>query len=227
MAHEMYTGLIAGFSAVVRGKPIENLSAFKLDSLPEFVSVVKEMEMLSYPYVDALSQMVDQSISELKVVEPEALFNTSDEEVVDARPSSKKLGISEEPEQVTSMSIPIDVVALSFARVEATPFAAKDEDLDGLDGLYDDLPGSSSVPQGEAAVDEGVGGSSSVLYEEGIVVAMTLKGLFFCMNLVNFLMGRKPPFQVFSFLYAYACVFFLCFCAVKYLFFVLEFGSYT
>ncbi|MFS7939095.1 hypothetical protein Hanom_Chr05g00447701 [Helianthus anomalus] len=219
MAHEMYTGLIAGFIDVVRGKPIENLSAFKLDSLPEFVSVVKEMEMLSYSYVDALSQMVDQSISELKVVEPDglnknlckqvfviasakrALLETGYEEGVDARPSSKKLGISEEPEQVTLMSISIDVVALSFSGVEATPFAAKDEGLNGLDGLYDDLPGSSSVPQGEAAVDEGA------LYEEGIVVAMTLKGLFFRMNLVNLLMGREPSFRVFSFLYAYACLY--------------------
>ncbi|KAJ0570953.1 hypothetical protein HanHA300_Chr05g0184021 [Helianthus annuus] len=195
---------------------------------------MKEMEMLSYPYVDALSQMVDQPISELKVIEPEglnknlckqvfafasakrALFETSDEEGVGARPSSKKLGISEEPEQVTSMSIPIDVSPLSFARVEGTPLAAKDEGLDSLDGLYDDLPGSSSVPQGEAVVDEGVGGSTSALYKEGIVVVMPLKGLFFCMNLVNFIMGWEPPFQVFSFLYAYACVFFLCLCAVKY-----------
>ncbi|KAF5806733.1 hypothetical protein HanRHA438_Chr05g0234061 [Helianthus annuus] len=161
MAHEMYIGLIAGFSAVARGKAIENLTSFKPDSLPEFVSVMKEMEMLSYPYVDAFSQMVDQPISELKVVEPKGLnknlckqefvvasakrtlFETSDEEGVNARPSPKKLGISEEPRQVTSMSIPIDVAPLSFARVEATPIAAKDEG-------------------GEADVDEGVGGSSSV-----------------------------------------------------------------
>ncbi|MFS7947015.1 hypothetical protein Hanom_Chr06g00543051 [Helianthus anomalus] len=92
---------------------------------PIFVPQWK-MEVLSYPYVEALSQMVDCPIIELEALEPEGLnnelceyllslasikrafFETSDEEGGDVGPSTKKLKVTEEPALVSSMSIPID-----------------------------------------------------------------------------------------------------------------------
>ncbi|KAJ0813513.1 hypothetical protein HanPSC8_Chr17g0774251 [Helianthus annuus] len=86
-----------------------SLAAFKPESLPNFVSAVKKMEVLSYPYMEALSQMVNCLIAELEALELEgmnrelctqllsapsvkrALFETCDEEGGDAAPSSKKL----------------------------------------------------------------------------------------------------------------------------------------
>ncbi|KAJ0878763.1 hypothetical protein HanRHA438_Chr10g0443441 [Helianthus annuus] len=91
--------------------------------------------------------MVDHPISELEVMEPQglnknlceqvfvvastkrALFETNDEEVGDVGPSSKKPKISEEPEKVSSMSIPIDVAPLSSVRVETTPLSTKTKAL--------------------------------------------------------------------------------------------------
>ncbi|MFS7970607.1 hypothetical protein Hanom_Chr09g00822901 [Helianthus anomalus] len=49
MAHGRHTSLIAGVDVASRGEAIEKLSAFKQDSLPDFVDVVKKMEALSYP----------------------------------------------------------------------------------------------------------------------------------------------------------------------------------
>ncbi|KAJ0435845.1 hypothetical protein HanIR_Chr17g0897891 [Helianthus annuus] len=95
-----------------------------------------------------------------------ALFETSGEEGDDVGLSSKKIKTSEEPEQVTSMSIPIDVALLSVARVESAPLATKDEDR-----LCDGLPKSSLVPQGEEAADEGV-----KAFCKGIVVIVPFKG---------------------------------------------------
>ncbi|MFS7989103.1 hypothetical protein Hanom_Chr11g01042781 [Helianthus anomalus] len=163
------------------GNANKSLPAFKPDSLPEIISVVKEMEMISYPYADALSRMVEQRVFELKGIESEGLnkeiykqvfaiastkrtlFEISDEEGDDVRPSSKKLKMSKEAEQVTSMSILIDVAQLSFVRVESAPLAAEDEDLEGLDGLYDGLPEASLVPPSRVAVNEGVMGSDPKL----------------------------------------------------------------
>ncbi|MFS7986564.1 hypothetical protein Hanom_Chr11g01011801 [Helianthus anomalus] len=109
----------------VEGEAIKKLHAFKPD-LPDFVSAVKKMEVLSYPYVEALSQMVDCPKADLEALESEGLnkelceqllsiasikrafFETSDEEGGDASPFIKKLKVTPEPESVSSMSIPID-----------------------------------------------------------------------------------------------------------------------
>ncbi|MFS7977705.1 hypothetical protein Hanom_Chr10g00907181 [Helianthus anomalus] len=174
MAHGRHTDLFAGFDATSHGEVVEKLPAFKPDSLPDFVHAVKKMEGFSYPYVEALSEMVDCPIAELEALEPKglnkelcahllsvssvkrALFETNDEEGEDAGPSSKKLKVILEPEPVSSMSIPIDAPPLSFARGESAPLVpGDDEGLDYLDGLYDDLPQNKNPFFGD------VGGSSS------------------------------------------------------------------
>ncbi|MFS7993320.1 hypothetical protein Hanom_Chr12g01092651 [Helianthus anomalus] len=109
MAHGRHTRLIVGIDAASRGKAIEKLPAFKPDSLPDFVDVVKKMEALSYPYVEALSRMVGCPIAKLEALEQvglnkelcehllsvasvkRALFGASDEEGDDVGPSSKRL----------------------------------------------------------------------------------------------------------------------------------------
>ncbi|MFS7993322.1 hypothetical protein Hanom_Chr12g01092671 [Helianthus anomalus] len=109
MAHGRHIGLIVGIDAASRGKAIEKLPAFKPDSLPDFVDVVKKMEALSYPYVEAFSRMVDCPIAKLEALEQvglnkelceqllsvasvkRALFGASYEEGDDVGPSSKRL----------------------------------------------------------------------------------------------------------------------------------------
>ncbi|MFS7919055.1 hypothetical protein Hanom_Chr03g00208411 [Helianthus anomalus] len=135
IAHGRHIGLVASFNVAARGEAIENLLAFKLD-FPSRVLVTSPSKR--------------------------ALFETGDEEGGDAGPSSIKLKISDELEKVSSMSIPIDVTLLSFANVETTPLVVEDEGSDGLDDLYDALPGSSTVPRCEVVVDEVVGGSGSI-----------------------------------------------------------------
>ncbi|KAF5805567.1 hypothetical protein HanXRQr2_Chr05g0210861 [Helianthus annuus] len=116
MAHGRHTGLVAGVDAASRGEAVEKLPAYKPDSLPDFVDAVKTMEVLSYPYLEALSQIIDCPIVELKALELEglnkelceqllsvasikrALFETSDEEGGDASPSSKRLKVTPKPE---------------------------------------------------------------------------------------------------------------------------------
>ncbi|KAJ0699640.1 hypothetical protein HanOQP8_Chr10g0358191 [Helianthus annuus] len=147
MAHGRHTGSIVGFNAASKGEAIETLAPFKLDSLTEFIGVVKEMEVMSFLFVDALSRMVDHPILELEAMEPQglnknlyeqvfvvsstkwALFETNDEEVGYVGTSSKKPKISEEPEKVSSMSIPIDVTPLSSVSVETTPLSTKTKAL--------------------------------------------------------------------------------------------------
>ncbi|MFS7948809.1 hypothetical protein Hanom_Chr06g00564201 [Helianthus anomalus] len=155
MAHGRHTCLIAG----VDWEAIEKLPTFNPDSLPTFLSVVKTMEVLFNLYVEDLSQMVDRPVDELGALESEglntelceqllsvasvkrALFETSDEESGDVGPSTKKLKVTEEPEPVSFMSIPIDAPPLSFVRGEPAPLVADDDEgLDDPDGLYDDLP---------------------------------------------------------------------------------------
>ncbi|MFS7945200.1 hypothetical protein Hanom_Chr06g00521351 [Helianthus anomalus] len=142
-------------------------------SLPDFVSVVKKMETLFYPYVEALSQMVDCPVAELEALESEgpkkelctqllstpsvqqALFETDDEEGGDASLSSKKLKVTPEPEQESYMSIPIDAAPLSFLRGEPAPLVVDDaEGLDLPDGL------DANLPQKKNDFHEGVGGST-------------------------------------------------------------------
>ncbi|MFS7961306.1 hypothetical protein Hanom_Chr08g00713441 [Helianthus anomalus] len=75
------------------------------------------MEVMSYPYVEAFSQIVNRHVPELGALESEGLNKEFDEESGDASPSTKKLKITEEPELISSMSIPIDAPSLSFVRV--------------------------------------------------------------------------------------------------------------
>ncbi|KAJ0605241.1 hypothetical protein HanHA300_Chr02g0060781 [Helianthus annuus] len=158
MAHGRDVGLLAGFDVASKWEAIEKLPAFKPNSLPDFVAAVKEMEALSYPYIEALSRMVDRPVAELEALEAEglnkelceqllavasvkrALFETSDEEDNDAGPSSKKLKVFPDPELVSAMSITIDAPHLSFVRVESAFVATGDDEEDNLDGLYDNLP---------------------------------------------------------------------------------------
>ncbi|MFS8033682.1 hypothetical protein Hanom_Chr17g01572421 [Helianthus anomalus] len=107
MAHGRHTGLIVGVDAASRGEAIEKLPAFKPDSLPDFVSVVKKRGVLSYPYVEALSQMVDRPVAELGALELEGLNKEFDEEGGDVGPSTKKLKVTEDPKPVSSKSIPL------------------------------------------------------------------------------------------------------------------------
>ncbi|MFS7920051.1 hypothetical protein Hanom_Chr03g00219731 [Helianthus anomalus] len=172
MAHGRHMGLIAGIDATSRGEAMENLHAFKPDSLPDFVSIVKKMEVLSYPYVEALTQMVDRSNPELGALERECLnkelceqllvvasvkrtlFEPNSEEGGDVGPLLKKLKMGEEPELVTSMSIPIDAPPLPFVRGEPAPPTIEDEGLGDLDGLYGGFHGSSAGPQDKVVTDE-------------------------------------------------------------------------
>ncbi|MFS7913828.1 hypothetical protein Hanom_Chr02g00146311 [Helianthus anomalus] len=115
-----------GLMLLQKGEPIEKLPAFKPNSLLDFVAAVKDMEALSYPYIEALSRMVDRPMAELKALETaglnkelceqllmvasvkRALFGTGDEEDDEACHSSNKLRVCPDPEPFSAMYIPID-----------------------------------------------------------------------------------------------------------------------
>ncbi|MFS8021598.1 hypothetical protein Hanom_Chr16g01429291 [Helianthus anomalus] len=69
MAPSRHTGLVVGFNVPMKCEALEELPTYKPDSMKEVVDVVKEMKMMSLPYVDALYCLADQPVSVFEALE--------------------------------------------------------------------------------------------------------------------------------------------------------------
>ncbi|MFS7889926.1 hypothetical protein Hanom_Chr00s000005g01612701 [Helianthus anomalus] len=145
MAYGRHTRLVAGIDAASKGEAIENLPSCKPNSLPDFVPAVKEIEALSYPYIEAFSRVVYRPVAEFEALDPAGL----NKELCDQLRSVASVK--------RALFKTSDNVGTSSKKLKMAFVASDDDDGDDLDGLYENLP----LENGPLFTD--AGGSSSGL----------------------------------------------------------------